>query len=445
MKRSALSGCGITCIVFISWLYAKDLSLSEAQALLLTNNSQLSAAWHSKEKQTVLMHQVKASLQPQVSASASYGIQSQTSRISFQTEMTNPLTGLPVPIAIDRDLGDNDRTELGLDVSYPLFTGFSRLRNVEQAQHSIKAEESRYRSLKNQLLFSLGVHYIAWDVAIKKVAVQENLGKQIDEHTRRIEQLLAGGVVVNADVLKAKAASAKAQVGLLAAQNSADSLRIAIAAIIGLDETDVFPAPLDPETMRVLRPADSITALNRDRPELAIIHENKKQIASLQKALFGQRLPFLAATAGLRYADPGLAMGGTGFMGYGVAGLKLSWTLYDGMANRYQRASLTKQAAMLDDQEKELVVAWQAAMDQTGQACRTADQMLQATKQSLAASQAYMKDIQHAQEAGTATVLDYLQALTDNSAAAFEYERAQSMVLLSALQLRFAAGEEITY
>lgn len=436
MNRIQLVGY---CLLFTNISgHAEEISLSDAQQLLLTNNKQLRAVHHGVERQTLLVQQAKASFQPQLSAAASYGLQSKTNHISFTLSQ-------PVPLSIDRDLGDKDRVELGVDVNYPIFTGFSRTHALEQARHTLKAEESRYASVKNQLLFALGAQFITWDVAVKKVAVQEKLVKQIDEHIRRMELLRDGGVLVNSDVLKAKAAGAKARVGLLAAQNSADSLRIAIAALIGVDQTAVSLLPLAAKPAAVMKPVESPVSLNTDRPELVLINENKKQLEAANRALFGQRLPLLAATAGLRYANPGLDMGGDDFMGYGIAGLRLSWTLYDGMANRYQRASLTKQEAMLDDQEQEMVVSWQAAIAQSTQACKTAGEMVTAAQASLEAAQQYTRNMQNAQEAGTATAVDLLQALTDEAEAAFEYEKARAMVSMTALQLRFVAGEEIKY
>lgn len=424
---------------------ASDLSLPQAQSILLENNKQLAAARHSIDKQKLLIRQYKALYQPSVTGSASYSYLTEKNHMSFETEITNPITGLPVPIAIDRDLGDNDKVELGIDITYPVFTGLSRFHSVQQAEHGLRAEKARYDALKNQLLFTLGIQFTTWELAFKKTALQQKLVQQIAEHTQRIEKLLAGGVVVASDLLNARAAYAKGQCGLIATKNSADSLRYEIGVLCGLSNTVITPLEYNPESLLLSDDKRASLTMKKDRAELIMLHENIQQLVTAGKGLFGLRLPSLGATVGLRYGDPGLNMGGEGFMGYGIAGMRLSWTIYDGMVNRYQRQALLHQQKMLEEQAQDMMNAWQARISQAQLAYENSKQLQQAAELSRTASRQYAQEMKYGLDAGTKTSLEYLQAITDEAEAGFDYEKARAANAIATLNLLFAAGCTIEY
>jgi outer membrane protein TolC len=186
-------------------------------------------------------------------------------------------------------------------------------------------------------------------------------------------------------------------------------------------------------------------SLNSGRPELAAMDLGISQLSVLQDIIRGQKYPSLVAVVGYHYANPGLKMGGTDFMGYGQAGLALTWNLFDGFKVTNQRKQTAQQAEIVKYQKQQLVDTWNNAIKNAKLQVTRSVRQIDAAQASFAAAEAVAADAKNSVAAGVITQSDYLNALTARARAALAVKQAAFMKNMALLQLYFASGMELKF
>jgi outer membrane protein TolC len=415
------------------------LTLTEAQEILLKNNRELASVRYSIEKHEFAIKETQALYHPSLTSSATYTYFSKKNQLSLSETINTPMGD--IPLELDKELGDNDRAEIGIDIAYPIFTGTTRRHLVTNKRHALEAEKLRYKSIKNSLLFSMAVTYIQWHLAAEKSTLHEELCSSLRDELNRTQVLFNSGINIQADVLRAEAELAKAEFDKSNARSMIDSLQYELCKILGISDNSIIP-----EEYSLVNLIDmSNHEFNDARFELSMLDENVSQLLAMQKATIGRRLPTAATFAGLRVANPGLNMTGDEFMTYGLVGLKFSWDIYDGFANKMQRRGISSQISSVEEKREAMIHQWKIQMDQAQLMVKNTAKMREAAEKVLEAASTFCENIKEAVEAGTAVSTDYLKATIRQNEAELALQQIQAAEDIARLRLVFAAGHEIDF
>ncbi len=431
----------ITCIIIISILFypVNALTLADAQELLLKNNKELASIHHSIEKHGYEIKEVLALYHPSLTSSAIYTYFSKKNQLSLSETINTPVGQMPLDL--DKELGDNDRAEIGIDLAYPIFTGTTRKYLVKNKKHAFEAEKLRYNCIKNQLLFSMAVIYIQWHLAVEKSDLHEELCVSLGEELRRAEVLYSSGVSIKAEVLRAEAELSKAEYDKSNARAMIDSLQYELCKVLGINDNSITPKEYSLPKLNDI----NHYKFNDNRFELSMLDEGVSQLLAVQKAKFGKRLPTAATFAGVRVANPGLNMSGDEFMTYGLVGLKFSWDIYDGFANKMQRKGILSQIASVEEKKEAMIHKWKIQMDQAKLMLDNMVRLRETAEKTLKAAIAFCENIKEAVDAGTAVPTDYLKATIKQNEAGLVLEQTKATEDIARLKLVFAAGYEMDF
>lgn len=414
-------------------LTAGNLSLHKAQEILFENNLEIAAGKEEIKKSSAELAQAKSAWYPSVDALASFNYTTAKGKIHF------PFT---VPgMGPNATVGQNDRTELGVDLSYPVFTGFARTRSILAAHEGVVSKEASLGATKNRASLIMGILYYRWSLSYTQQEVFNELSDHLKQYAEQVQILYEGGMVPRARPLEAMARYRSSLVDLLYAQEQTDSLKREVLGILQYSDSAIVPesGSVDVDTFSIPETIDTT------RPELVSLDRSIRQLAFNRDAVFGQRLPQIAGSVGFRSANPGLSIGTNEFMQYAVFGAQLRWNIYDGMKNSAQREQISHQIGivriqkkrLLDDEQRSLAF-WSTKVNSSQARIETAELSVKAAAQ-LALEQ------EDSYKAGTSTETDYLNALSGLAQARLALAQAKFAKRTAILNSIFASGKKITF
>jgi outer membrane protein len=420
-------------------LRAERLSLAAAQEQLFKNNLDVIAAEVEVRKAGDELAEARRAFFPSLDASASYSYLSQKNSLFLNLSKLNPL--LPPDSMMKMAMGANDKTDFGLDLTCPLFTGFSRYYGVTNRKEAVAAKQAMLEATKNRASFTLGLLYLQWELSFKQIYLRQKLVEQLDTYAKQVAAAREAGAALQSKVLDAQARLQVARVDVMAAEDQTDSLRRELLSLVlGKDNTAV--PDTEAFTLDTLPLPKSV---DMARPELIALDRASAQIDDLRKALRFRHFPTLAALAGLRYGKPGLYLGKDAYMGYGLFGLQLKWNLFDGFRTEAQSAQLARQLDFIDIERTRQVETLQRTFAEAKRQVNAAAERFSACEASRAAARALADDLKNSLAAGTVTAADYLNALVNQAQAELAVEQAKTAKKMARLKIRFAAGKTIKY
>lgn len=431
----------ILLLIAVSMLSAASLSLHDAQLLLFKNNYSVRSASLECNFARAQFLEAKAVWLPSFNVHGSFSWLTEKNRISMSFPDDIPMIGGQ---SLEQEVGTRDRTELGIDMTYPIFTGLTRGHHVAVSRQRLAAREDLLSGTKNRLSLQLGLLYLEWQLSFHETSLHTMLCRQLATRAGQLEQQYAAGTIIRSRLLDVKARKLLAEVELQGIQQKSDSLRYELATLIGAEHENF----LTPDTLHesgVFTVTDTLLPSKGARPEVAALEKNIEQINHMKSIVRSRHIPTLAAVAGLRYGKPGLGMGTDSFMGYGLLGLQLSWNLFSGFKGTAIEQQLgykleliaVEKEKTLSTLNKEYILALQQ-LDRVGQRRRAA---IEAVK----AAEALVADLSICVDAGTATPADYLDALAKATKVRMTLERINTAHKMAILRARFAAGNQLTY
>jgi outer membrane protein TolC len=425
------------CILLLHvWVAAAGpLSLRDAQQQLLQNNHTVRSAEIELKKAGAEVNEAAAAYFPSLDAKASLLWNTRKNKIAISLPDDIPMFG---GTSIEQEVGLQDRTELGVDLTYPIFTGFARKHALAAERENVACKEAVLEGTKNRLLLQLGVLYLQWSLSYRETDLREMLLRQLTARCSQLEQQFAAGTVIRSRLLEAQAKKRMAEVDIAGSRQKTDSLRYELVTFVGADNDSVIPdTSANPLEFTVPPMQAGIDTL---RPELEALSKSRTRIELMRKVVKSGRLPVLAGMAGVRYGRPGLGMGTDSFMGYGQFGLNLSWNLFDGKKRRAREEQLgcTLDKIVIEREKsfEEFTKAYKLALIQMERAA----QRLVAAREASKAARALAADLETCVQAGTVTQTEYLNALVAATQAQLLEQRIEVAGKIALLRARFAAG-----
>lgn len=412
---------------------AHGLSLPHASRLLLESNQDMKIGQTQTQIIRTQIAETRSTWHPSLNLFGNY---------QYQSEVQTLDIALPLPIGTrSMALGDNDRIDLGVDVSVPIFTGFSRYSLLKAKHLEFIAAQENQKALESRLLYQLGFLYFSWGLSFRRMELQQTLCDQLADYARQVENQWKAGTTTSAKYTEAQARLYSAQSDLLSFKNSRDSLGFELANMIQTKDTLLVPESYS----MAIDSSDFALVFSENRPEIRSLDKMLEQLALQRSVLSGKMLPQVMASAGYRYSNPGLNSSADEFMGYGIAGVGFSWNLYDGFKTIFQRRQVLLNREIVQLQRQKQIELFEKNLQVAKRKLLQAQDQLAASKLSLAASQAFAVDMKNALSAGSATTLEYLTALTAEKQAQFSVEVSNFMLNTAILTLRYMSGKEIKY
>ncbi len=430
--------------ILLAWamVQGETLDLAQAQRQLFEKNTDIAIAQLEKKQAESQWMESKAARHPSLDVMGSYSVLSEKNHL----ELSLPVGG-PQGLSVSRDLGDYDRWETGIDLTYPIFTGFARERNIEAQARLLASAQARESAIRNQASLRLAGLYFAWQAAKASLDFQEAQCAFAKSQLAVAEAQAKQGVATDRAVLAARSKWLAAENDKLVATNQVDSLQTEAAQFLKQSDDFVWSPSSKPLSMPESLSLNEISAGNGHdlRPELKSLDQQKAALEAKEKALQGQNWPTLGAMAGWRYANPGLNLAGTEPMGYGLAGLQVKWNLWDGGKGRNQRAQLREKREQIelemgrwrDEWHKTSTIAARQYSRWRNQGA-TAQSALEAATKSLS-------DTRNSLLQGLATPTDTLETFAQAARARMLVQQSQAMQALTYCQWRFAKGDTLSF
>jgi len=336
--------------------------LGPAWESLLERNLESQTAHARLTAQKEALASAQATRWPRVDFSSSY---------QYTTEVASLDIALPAmipgaqPTTLHKEMGDHDRSEVGILATYALFTGFAEKARVESAQWQTSARQESLRSLRAQL--GLRLVTLHWQIQLTQNFLDflRSQDSVLTDHVAHMCTLYDNGMVTQAEVLFAQAEQASQSAEEAQQIRRADSLYNEFQFLSGTD----YPASLRQESEYLWR--TPITATEEPQasqlPAARALTAQAQAVQSQEKSIAAESWPNVTIFAGWKAGNPGLAQASTDWMNYGVAGAQLQWNLFDGGARRSAQAQAVWESRALQSESERVANQQSTAWKQIAQ------------------------------------------------------------------------------
>jgi outer membrane protein TolC len=398
----------------------------------MQNNYDLQIADAEISKSSIDIMSAKASLYPSLDFSGSFNYLSDLSKV----KTTIPMLGTTVSEA-----GQHDRTELGADISYPVFTGMARTNTIKSKQIALDNNQCNKAIIKNRFSFILGITYLRWHLATEQMLVRQNNIDLMKNYVAQMTELRNGGIVVDTKVLEADAKLKAAELEFVLAKDLTDSLKTELLGIAGIKDSSFIPQK-SLAFFDSLKIPDSILMTRNE----ILLYNNRVHALDLSAGIVkSQRYPVVVAVAGYRVANPGLNQGMDEFMDYFILGAQLKWNIFDGFRNRNDRAALQKQKSITDLEKEKVIDSWRRSLLLWNNQVASADEKIKAAEISQTAYKACVVSIENSLKAGVVTNLDFETAVTNLTFADLQVEQAKFNKRIAILNAIYVSGLDLNF
>jgi outer membrane protein TolC len=319
---------------------AAELSYADALALLQERNEALQAARAEVRQRQEEVGAARGLRWPKLEASAQYTRIDEPIVIDLDPIRQVILSLHPnVPAAMlpPFSVTAQDETFWKADVraSWPIYTGGKITAAQEAARAELRSAEAGERAAGETLASELARRYFALRLASRARTLRAEVVATIGQHARHARRLEEEGMIARAERLHAEVALAEAERQLARSERDVELARIALAAVISVDDAEVAAAtPI--AVLSELAPAtEFVGQAEAANPNLARLRAMRELAAVGRRAEKARYLPdvFLFGMHELHPSDLTLLEPGW------AVGVGASLTLFDGFARRHRVAA----------------------------------------------------------------------------------------------------------
>ena len=429
---------------------AEPLTLDDALAAAARANLDLQLAGTDRSQADVDAYASWAGVLPRLDLQAQFG--------NNYSAAGQQLTITPVslnPIRYDKIIVATPTTDfenylLGIQLSLPLFDGFTSWARISQAASLSRAAARQYDEASLSTAANVISRFYEVVRAEKALQVLEGAARRSEELVRRTDALYEAGRAPRADTYAARVTLANDRIAVEQQASRVSDARVALSAVLGRDADPelrvVTPAALDALSFQEPPPqAELVETAKKRRPVLAAGEERvqaaRQDIRAAQgrywpaisaQVSYVRQSPWLAGTYGV-YGDPSLQYAVT-------AGITVNWNLFEGRATSaaVQRANVGEERARIQ--------AGQALQQVTGEIARarsayvTLGRSAAIAEESLRAAEENLRLAKTRFEAGAATQLEIGDALLKLTQSQLALLQARVDTLIARADLNRAVG-----
>jgi len=248
------------------------------------------------------------------------------------------LTGLADYTLYDaKDLMDSGSSRIGAEASWQIFSGGRTASAIRASKTFKQLTADQERRVKATQILDIAKGYHAVQLAIAQVEVLEQSVRQLKDFEANARKKYEAGTASEFDWLSARVSLSNEGPRLIAAQNKLSLAKVAFRNLTFIDDTDfALSDPLEYTPVKV--DLDEALALGvQKRPELL----EKAGAISLRKEDINQKTsdyyPNVDLFAAYNYYNPepfNTFTGAEGWQDHWNAGVRASWSLFDGGLRR---------------------------------------------------------------------------------------------------------------
>jgi outer membrane protein, adhesin transport system len=430
MRTALIMGFGA------SALYAQcPSSLGSAWQSLLATHPAVAASKSREDARSSAVVGARASLLPRLDATAGYQYVTEVPSL----DLTLPIGPGGKPVSLHKELGTNNRTDLGLTASYLVFSGFSQSSAQAREERGLEAAQLDSRQVRAQLALQLGI----MDLSLRSRLV--DLRQKRERLTVREAWLTnwqareKSGIATKAQVLNAKAEMLAARTDTTAIRRQIDSLRTEFVSLSGTpwtgNETDTALDKICPEAVPTAA-QEPWNARSLKTQTRAI--EESRQVATAAK------YPWITASLSAKAGDPGVNQT-EGWMTWGVAAVQMQWNLFDGFERSSTSGRLSSEARTLELESARLTLTQKTQWETLAQERQNLSNDREALQAALDASLEAETALKGALSSGTSLPDDLRDAGLRSSDLRTRLSQLSLRDAMLALRLRSLSGELLSF
>lgn len=200
-------------------------SLEEAINHAKANNLQVRQSSLNRDLNRADLNQSRASRLPSINANGNYSFNTG----SFQDPVTFSL------------LTQNARTSnVSINASVPLFTGFQQLNQIKQNSLDLEASEQDYLSAQNDITIQIVTAYLNILFANEQMGVSDLQRNLTTQQLARTKTLFKAGSVAENAVLDLESQFATDELNYITAQNQRDISRLTLMQLLNIPTSEEF-------------------------------------------------------------------------------------------------------------------------------------------------------------------------------------------------------------
>ena len=329
---------------------------------------------------------------------------------------------------------ENHTTGYAVSAALPLYTGGRISKLIEAGEAAADSASYVEKTTENEVRYQASLHYVAVAEAEALLRAAEKHEAAVASHKKQTEARLKKGMAVKNELYAAESALATAHDAVIAAKTALSTAEASYNRLLGreLDESvtlDPIPEPLISETLPELTD-DAV----RSSTELASLSEQVKAADAAAGAARARNLPQAALVAGYGKQN-GHYLTEERSSGW-IAGVVVSWTIFDGGIGSSRAAASEKTAGALTDARAEAESVLRLDMRTAWLAWEETESRLNAAKSSLRFAEENLRVTSERYGAGLAPHTEVLDAESMRSAAEARVVHAASERVRAWLRIR---------
>lgn len=439
MMRLGYLAVLITALPLATATEAREMELHECIAAGLESSARI-------ERSEAAVRQSQAELDE--ARASRYGTFDLTGGYSHVTETMSLTLAIPgLPISRKIRFGDGNSYDFAAVVKAPVYTGGTLTARMESTEAGLKAVRSELASDSLAALFEIRSAYFTALAAREKSNVANLAFTRLERRIVEIDAAIRLGAATEETMAAALGRLEQARYAVELARGDLEAAQLQLGRITGSPGEPVMPVgSLDASLLPVpVWEVDFTPSQIADRPDIQSLGLKVAQSKAGARALGGAMNPSLYFTAGYHYSRPGIDQAANDWMGYGVAGLTASWTLFDAGLRRSRIEKAQGATRILESRRRELgdlaITAVAVARSRLDAAMRA-----ESVARTRYAHEAQKQELVEKRAAiGAGTEAELLDALDDLKIADMELVLAILRVRLAETELLFATGERYNH
>ncbi len=407
---------------------ALELTLDECIAMGLDRSIPVANARRDVEIARMQIRTVRARVHPQLDITADY------TRLDDTPSLPDEFAGLP-------DIGQRDTYGATLDADQVLYAGGAILAALRIARHFEAAAERELERVESDLIrrITRGFYEILYREAAYEVAEQSV--QQLADFEEQVGRKYRAETAPEFEWLSAQVALANEQPVLLAARNAHTLARRAFRDLIHLDHDDFGldgDLAIQPTILDLAHLQEQAV---RRRPEILQAREQREVAHNQRRVTVGEYLPEIRAFASYGGADPSQRNPfGEGWEWEWLAGVRLTWSVFDGGRRRAQLTAADLEIDQIHDELYDLERATRLEVERLWLALEEARTTLRGTADNIDLAERALSIAMVRYEQGLATHLDVTDSNLALNNARLNHSRALLDYQQTLADLRHVTG-----
>lgn len=338
--------------------------------------------------------------------------------------------------------GDNHTVDFKLQLTQPLFTGFRLSRVHRAAQQGVSARQAESDRVRWEVRCRAEEAYVNTQKSSALCRIAVLRAARLERHLEDARNRFAQGVAPEEAVNRARLALSQAQLRQQEA-NRADRLaQIALRELLDL--------PQSGEALLL----DSLQTAGFDRADLSLnlarSHRAEFRTLEAQHSAAVERIgveraayyPSVSVFGAVDYGRPGIDKIANEWMLYQVAGVNLTWILWDWKVRRSRIEQMRAAQSQVTESQSALESRILLELESAGLNIENARQRLMIASEGQKLAENVLKWVSDRYSQGVATEKEYLDAQDDVSTSQMDYIMALADMRLAQISAKLATGSD---